>query len=134
MRQMRHILLRLGQMNNISFKRYLTEEITKEVRATTLLVLKGVVLATPVDTGRARGNWQLSSDRPITFTTEEVDRTGSKVINKGLNFLFGPNIVSFTSFWISNNLEYIEDLNNGTSKQAPAKFVETVIKKVTNGR
>jgi len=105
-------------------------EIDKEARALTLNLLKTLVLATPVDTGRAKGNWQTSSIRPKSSVLNVSDKSGGLSISKGLS---GLKRLS-KKYWITNNLDYIEDLNNGTSKQAPAKFVETSITRVLNAR
>lgn len=66
-----------------------------------------IVQGTPVDTGRAIGNWQPSIDRPINSTIERLDKTGSQVIASA-----GPVIEKAAGhiFYITNNLPYIERL------------------------
>jgi len=118
---------------SLSIKAELNADVNELARATTLNVLKGVVLATPRDTGRAKGNWQVSISGPINTQTELLDLTGRLAINKGLVKILAAKTVKNPVFWVTNNLPYIEGLNAGTSTQAPAKFVETVIKQVTNG-
>ncbi len=108
------------------------DEVNKVARATTINVLKGVVLSTPIDTGRARGNWQVSVSKPINSSTDTNDKAGSSTISKGAATTLAHKQVKYPIFWVVNNLPYIEELNRGTSTQAPAKFVETVIKRVEN--
>lgn len=108
----------------------LTLEIDREARALTLNLLKLLVLATPVDTGRARGNWQVSSRTPRNTTLNVTDRSGGISISRALS---GLERLS-RRYWITNNLDYIEDLNRGTSQQAPVRFVETAITRVLNAR
>jgi hypothetical protein len=91
------------------------------VRKIALDILRSVVLKTPVDTGRARGNWFVSVGDPVAKTTESVDTTGGTTINAGaveINSASGDN-----SIFITNNLPYIGRLENGYSKQAPAGMV-----------
>ena len=120
-------------MTNLSVKSELEAEVNKLARATTINVLKGVVLATPVDTGRARGNWQVSISKPIESQNSVNDLSGGSTISKGVAKTLAQKKVKYPIFWVVNNLPYIEELNKGSSKQAPVKFVETVIKRVDNG-
>lgn len=97
-------------------------EIDKEHRRFTLAVFRDIVLATPVDTGRARANWQVShTDK--TSILNKTDKTGGATLSA---VRLDPNKIQYV---ISNNLHYIEKLNRGTSAQAPAKFVERAIKR-----
>jgi hypothetical protein len=60
---------------------------------------------TPVDTGRARKGWKHRIDR---------------------GFVSGETIGGT----ISNNVEYIDILNKGHSKQAPRFFIEQVLSRI----
>ncbi len=92
---------------------------------TAILINQAVVLATPVDTGRARANWQASIGTPIIEPTDDEDISGNSTIahNNGAIGRRGPGQTVF----ISNNVEYIGDLNDGSSSQAPANFVELAV-------
>ena len=84
-----------------------------------------LIIATPVDTGRARGNWRVGIGRPITSPTGNLDRSGSATINQNtFNIQGSPDDADI---FISNNLPYIQRLNDGYSAQAPAGFVEKAI-------
>lgn len=84
-----------------------------------------VVLATPVDTGRARANWLVGLSNPVTEEVEQEDPSGVSTIAQGnariLTRRRGQTI------FISNNVEYINKLNEGSSSQAPAGFVELAV-------
>ncbi len=88
-------------------------ETDKVVRKVTLELWNGITLKTPVDTGRARGNWNLS----------EGDANTS--VNKG-----ATSIQSYReptgkkAIYITNSLPYIQALEKGSSKQAPTGMVE----------
>jgi hypothetical protein len=81
---------------------------------------------TPVDTGRARGNWFPSIGRPSTA----YDPDAKDKVNPGgfVPQTFPPYIKA----WITNNVPYIEALNNGHSAQAPANFVELAVAEVVD--
>ena len=110
----------------------LEDDVNQLARATMINVLKGLVLATPVDTGRARGNWQVSVSRPINSQSKDFDKGGGATINKGVAETAKAKIIKYPILWLTNNLPYIEALNNGHSDQAPKKFVEAAIKRVEN--
>jgi len=92
-------------------------------------VLRGVVLKTPVDTGRARGNWQVSVTSPPSTELNAVDRSGGGTIAEGLSKMSeqrGGNAI-----WIVNNLPYIEALESGHSRQAgPGVMVAATIEHI----
>lgn len=99
------------------------QEASKVVRAMAITALDSLVIATPVDTGRARSNWFASIDQPSVEETTEV--------NVQANLIHQTNIISksskFDTIWLSNNLPYIARLNDGYSGQAPAGFVEKAV-------
>ena len=97
----------------------------KVVRQASLQILTNVTLATPVDTGRARSNWIVSINRPSQLIRPEILKAGS-AINAGASEI--KQAVAGKSIWIQNNLSYINRLNDGWSKRAPAGFVEKAIK------
>ena len=81
---------------------------------------------TPVDTGRARNSWVLTSD-PNNFVDAEGGYPGI-----GGYPLPPVSTTKIETLFITNGTPYIEDLNRGSSKQAPARFVEnTVLKAYT---
>ncbi len=91
--------------------------------AVAIAVDSRLVEATPVDTGRARGNWLPSIGAP---RTDEVDaRDAAAAVDEAVQ-TFNP-APEFPVMYLANNLPYIGVLNNGSSKQAPAGFVESSI-------
>lgn len=103
-------------------------------RAVAIQALINVVTATPVDTGRARSNWLVgdgSADRTVREAAVEPGTKGSTggqnttaAIREGTDKL---NAAKSNTLYISNNLPYIVPLNEGSSAQAPAGFVETAV-------
>jgi len=97
-------------------------------RVVSIQVLTGVVKRTPVDTGRARGSWQLDVSDNLPSPTQRIDSTGEQTINKGmatLGFLTFGRIVR-----ISNTVEYIGFLEDGSSSQAPNGMVSVTLNEV----
>ena len=80
--------------------------------------------------GRARSNWFMSSGAANRTTTEDTQPTKSAQVAN--NAIAAANAVIYPTIIISNNLPYILPLNDGHSSQAPKKFVEMEINRVTN--
>jgi hypothetical protein len=100
-------------------------EVTKIIRKVALSVDQAVVLATPVDKGRARGNWIVSRGSPEKSETGKLDKSGAGALSQGRSVIGGAQFGEI--IWISNNVPYIGRLNEGSSKQAPSGFVEKAI-------
>jgi len=99
------------------------EEVSLVTRRLALGALSAVVLRTPVDTGRARGNWQTSVGVAIGGgETGTLDKGGQSTITQGAASIARQQ--GFTPIIIQNNVPYITALNDGHSKQAPAGYVE----------
>lgn len=93
----------------------------KITRAATLELFSGVIKATPVDTGRARGNWQTTVGSPASGSLEREDKGGAEAIAEvEAKAPEGAGQVTY----LSNNLPYIDELENGSSKQAPEGMVK----------
>lgn len=104
----------------------------KAVKKVALAVDQTVVLATPVDTGRARSNWLVGLGAPVRRTVGSHSPGKHLGIGESANASASIGLASGTinarkpgqDIYISNNLEYINELNNGSSRQAPKNFVE----------
>lgn len=95
------------------------------VRRCALAVDAAVVIATPVDTGRARANWQVEIGHAASGVVNEVDKSGQGAIASGAKVIQAYK--GGSSINLTNNLPYIERLNDGWSAQAPAGFVERAV-------
>ena len=100
---------------------------TQTLRKIALDVDQDLVNNTPVDTGRAKGNWLVGVNSVKTAIVEKEDKSGSGAILEGASEIkkaeFGDVI------HIINNLPYINKLNDGSSTQAPAGFVESAVER-----
>ncbi|WP_312910934.1 HK97 gp10 family phage protein [Stutzerimonas nitrititolerans] len=98
-----------------------TEAHNKITRVATLELFSGVIKATPVDTGRARGNWQTAPGSPVAGETERLDKSGGEAIAEvQAKTPEGAGQVTY----LSNNLPYIMTLEEGSSSQAPEGMVK----------
>lgn len=93
------------------------EQASLATRAISLRVLSGVVLRTPVDTGRARANWQVAIGAGRSGEVESEDKGGGSTITAGGQTIAGQK--GFDQVALTNNLPYIGKLEDGSSKQAP---------------
>ena len=104
-----------------TFERRFGDRAERLIRAVALDVLGTIVKRTPVDTGRARGNWQATIGAPAGGITDQLDPTAALALAKGqaalAGFRPGPSI------FIVNNLPYIVRLEYGSSGQAPGGMV-----------
>lgn len=91
-----------------------------------------IIRGTPVDTGAARSNWQGGVGGPKRNVIPPY-APGSHLgiaetanAQGAIDALEATVAGSFTDepLWLSNNLFYITKLNAGSSKQAPANFVQ----------
>lgn len=118
------------------FEHQLDMEFEEKVEGQALLVFKKVgmellsriVLKTPVDTGRARGNWVVSIGERDYVERDVTDKQGGNTI-----MAEGGKVTALTdlrTIWVQNNLAYIGSLEDGHSKQAPAGMVAVSIAEV----
>lgn len=91
------------------------------MRSVSLKLFSAIIKASPVDTGRFRGNWQTTGVTPATGLIAGVDPTGNKAVNSAATFI--TNAPGWGTFTLTNNLPYAERLEYGWSKQAPTGIV-----------
>lgn len=125
------------------FNRRVMRENEQTRRAVILEVFGSTILDTPVDTGRARGNWQTSVAQPVNG---ETGRTGEAPSMAELQRVTAQSQWG-DDVWMTNNLPYIGKLEyggypnpprnpltsktiNGFSRQAPAGMMRRNIKRV----
>lgn len=92
--------------------------VVKAVKRAAVAADSYAVLATPVETGRARNNWITSIGTPKNTTTEETDKSGAQAIAQGQREANRWNI-GMGTIYITNSLPYIIPLDEGSSKKRP---------------
>lgn len=100
-------------------------------RKIALDVFKRVVRKTPVDTGRAKGNWQATYGSPASGEVGYVDRTKRGNISAPRERDLASTALAWnpaeSSIFLTNNLPYIGRLENGSSDQSPAGMVKVTL-------
>lgn len=91
------------------------------VRKIGLELFSRVIMRTPVDEGRARANWQVAINSIPSGTLDLNDKEGSATINAADAAMAG--LRAGDTIYLANNLPYIQKLEDGSSKQAPAGMV-----------
>lgn len=86
-----------------------------------------VVVMSPVDTGRFRGNWQVAIGEQPTGTVELLDPDGT-IVTARVAAVSG-NVKPGDVVYMVNNLPYARRLEDGYSQQAPAGMVKLTVQK-----
>lgn len=125
---------RLGKLGAV-----VEENADRTVRKAVLAVDQTVVMATPVDRGRARSNWIAALDAPVTEPREAYQPGEDLGLGEAANAQAAMDQAAGiaaqydgsrnSEVHITNNLPYIGALNNGHSAQAPADFVQEAVTK-----
>jgi hypothetical protein len=113
-----------------------------------LSILNDLVQVTPVDVGTAISNWQLSLDAPAldivpAYAPSPKGRTKAGVWTHAVDPIITsqnnlPLILDAAkrvlaarqlgqTIYLANNLPYIQELNDGSSEQAPSGFVDRAL-------
>jgi len=99
------------------------------VAETAMNLLADTVRLTPVDTGRARSGWHVSSNPDSHWTPDEggsfPDET--QIIQREQGRAAGHQGLSL---YLINNVEYIVSLEYGRSRQAPAGMVRSAMEEL----
>lgn len=118
------------KLKNFS-KTLLPEQVVLAQKKIALDLFTKIIVKTPVDTGRARGNWQITINAPATGV---IDVTGGKSSGDGALTAGSKKISSvkgFVTIFITNNVDYIGFLEEGSSDQAPKGMVALSIAEVS---
>ena len=126
------------------------KDFIEDTKMRTVTVLKKVGLDmitslsyyTPVDTGRARANWNMDVNATPTEVTPKEKRT-KKISTGAGNAITKENkrkakeamtgVKVGDALHIANNVEYISYLNDGTERIAPFAMVEKSMEDVKHG-
>lgn len=103
-------------------KREIDEFMVKSIQTTCLSIYGEIVKNTPVDTGRAAGNWNADLNRANFFTQEPS--AGLVAIQDGIAQNKVKAMKVSDTYTISNGLPYIQVLNDS---QKYILFIESAI-------
>ena len=113
----------VAQVNAFSGKAL--NSVDKAIRKMVFEVFKRIVMRTPVDSGRLRGNWAVSSVYSMSSELGDskkgtFDKSGSSTVNKGRQFIqSGMDIHDGLIAYIFNNVRYAIYLEGGRVYPSP---------------
>ena len=100
-----------------AFARGSEERANDVVRGAVMTLVTKIVMRSPVDTGRFRGNWQVTVGAPPLYSVDRLDKNGSPTISIAQAAI--PEHPAGQVFYIANNVYYGVYLEQGWSPQAP---------------
>lgn len=95
------------------------------VRKIALDMFRQIVIMSPVDTGRFKGNWQVAIGSVPTGTLTLNDKSGTATISRITAATLGLKAGQVIT--LVNNLAYARRLEYGYSKQAPGGMVRLTV-------
>lgn len=110
------------------FKKEVRGDINSEAKRIGLKILRSLTVISPVKTGRFKANWIVGIKKRVRSTTTSTDKGGGPTFAKGSPKINSKNLGD--TIFISNNLPYAKALNDGSSQQAPANFVQSAIQRI----
>lgn len=119
----------------------LTRFTEQHVKVITLDAVANLVEDTPRRTGWARSNWvpSIGTSADLDGTPPADDQSSAAVGQRsaereaGIAAIVTGYRLSLGRIYITNNVPYIQRLNDGHSKQAPAGFVQAAILRAVRG-
>jgi len=99
-------------------------------RMTAIMVHDRIVIRTPVDTGRARASWNIVAGESPDTSVQDAAFSGGEGAGTSTAKAKQNGLAVGNSYVISNNLPYIQRLEQGSSRQAPAGMVLLAIAEV----
>lgn len=115
-------------MQIAGFAKKAEKAVDQTVRAVTFALFSEVIDRTPVDTGRLKGNWQVSQAVPASGTLTVTDKDGGTTKTKMAGGIGGWGSVTF----LANNLPYAEriEFDGWSHTKAPAGMVRVSFARV----
>ena len=110
---------------------YMGDQLEKLLRVTVLETDARLKQQSPVDTGRFRVSWQIGQNAADGVPAPEGSYGAGITPPKGSNYQPGQEKLG-NYYSVHNNLPYAEPLAQGSSKQAPAGWVDRTAREMQN--
>lgn len=123
----------LGTEKLLDLVEEIEEFLNLELQELAIRFVTIVAIKTPKKTGEATGEWQVTINKKASSQTNRLDLNGSTVATEETTKIRKAAKFKFPTIYVSNLAGHINDLNDGTSDQAPAKFIETALLEATSG-
>jgi hypothetical protein len=111
-----------------------TADMAKLNKAIIFSLFSSVIKDTPVDEGRLRGNWIISSKDPANGTVDIEDPQGNKSIANVADFIRGVDGTKDFDVYLTNNLPYAFriEYDGWSHTKAPAGMVRKNLIRITS--
>jgi len=110
---------------------HMEQQLEKLLRATVFETDSRLKLQSPVDTGRFRFSWQIGQNAADGVPAPEGQYGTAITPPKGSNYQPGQEKLG-NYYSVHNNLPYAESLAQGSSRQAPAGWVDRIAREMQN--
>jgi hypothetical protein len=110
---------------------YMGDQLEKLLRVTVLETDSRLKQQSPVDTGRFRFSWQIGENAAASTPAPDGQYGAAITPPKGDNYQAGQEKLG-NYYSVHNNLPYAESLAQGSSKQAPAGWVDRTAREMQN--
>lgn len=116
------------------------------MRAVSMTALRKLIAKTPVDTGHARANWQVTTHAPAVGEVVNTDRVQVRApasengsgVSQSSAFKRGASAIrrmpSYSRVFITNNVEYIDILEDGRIEGGGFDALETPFGEILSPR
>jgi len=107
------------------FAKQIEVDVADVVRKVSFDIFRGVTERTPVDTGWARASWNIAFNTPNLSVPSRVQGgdTAARNVNAQQSAKLLGDLSQFPVVWITNNLDYVQYLEAGHSKQMGKGFM-----------
>lgn len=119
--------------NAASIGRELRADLSKTISKVMLLAESNLREATPVDTTLAASSWILSTGRPSTEIGGSHEAPSTAAQDAGIAALQHYDVGRDGRIYLTNNVEYLQHLDDGSSPQAEAGFVARAFAAAASG-
>lgn len=117
----------------MAMQEYATGNFEQVIRKACIDLYRAITERTPVDTGRAKASWGISTTGAAAPQGDPEGYSHGELIDIINGYVSDFKFtVHDDKVIISNNLEYIEYLENGSSKQAPSGMVAISLSEFEN--
>jgi len=120
-----------------AFAKKVNEDFSIVFRKIVFLVFNNIVYLTPVDTGRARSNWNVGVnqiDGNVQDFTGSPGQATANAMARARERLSGKRaLIAGDAAYITNNVDYILYLEDGTEKMPAFNMVKGAVALVANG-
>ncbi len=110
---------------------YMGDQLEKLLRVTVFETDARIKQYSPIDTGRFRVSWQIGQNAADGVPAPEGSYGTGITPPKGSNYQPGQEKLG-NYYSVHNNLPYAESLAQGSSKQAPAGWVDRTAREMQN--